>query len=102
MSGLNADPPDLDRLARTLTDSLTKLKQVAGEPASDIDAGESTPAVAKAMATFYETLSKMAADTEQAATEVHNSGGVYTRTDEQAAADLPPLSLPTDGTSGGR
>lgn len=95
-------PSDLDRLANTLTSSLDGIRDSAGTPASEVDAGVSTGVVSQAMATIYDSIARMTADTEKQANEVTNAGGVYTRSDAQAASELPPLPFPTDGSTGGR
>ncbi len=87
--GFRADQADLNRLSNTVNESLSSLNEAAGAPAAEADAGASTAAVSGMLATFYETLGKMSGDTEQVAAQVADSGGVYTRTDDQAASGMP-------------
>ncbi|QGK69145.1 hypothetical protein GIY23_05985 [Allosaccharopolyspora coralli] len=87
--GFQADQADLDGLSNTINESLNSLNAAAGAPEGEVDAGESTAAVTGMMASLYESLTTMTQDTQQAAAEVADSGGVYTRTDDQAASGLP-------------
>lgn len=93
----NVAPEELDRLAATLTSSLSGLRDNSSAAPNEVDAGVSTGRVTETMAAFYESMARMAADTEHQAGEVTNAGSEYTRSDDQAASELPP-----DGTTGGR
>ncbi|MGW0890460.1 hypothetical protein [Saccharopolyspora sp. NPDC002578] len=99
---VNVTPEELDRLATTLTSSLSGLSDNAGAAPGEVDAGVSTGPVTEAIATFYKSIARMAADTEHQAGEVSNAGGVYIRSDDQAASQLPPLPLSPNSTTGGR
>lgn len=98
---VNVTPEELDRLANTLSSSLSRLSGNPGSTPSEVDAGVSTGPVAEAMATFYKSVGRMVGDTERQVGEVTDAGGVYTRSDDQAASQLPPLPLPPHGTTGG-
>lgn len=91
----NVRPEELDRLAATLTSSLGGLRDNSGAEPSEVDAGVSTGPVSEAIAAFYESVARMAADTEHQAGEVTNARGEYTRSDDQAASELR-----SDGTGG--
>lgn len=98
---VNVTPEELNRLANTLTSALNGLRDNSGAIPGEVDAGVSTGPVTQTIATFYESIARMAADTEHQAGEVTNAGGGYTRSDDQAAAELPPLPLTPDDTAGG-
>lgn len=96
---VSVTPEDLDRLSTTLTSALGGLRgQAKGSPPGEVDAGVSTGVVSETMASIYDSIAKMMADTEQAAGEVTHAGGVYTGTDDQAASELPVPLQPLDGT----
>jgi len=92
---------ELTRLAGTLTSSLQGLGVDLGAVPGEVDAGVSTGVVTQALAVFYDSVARMVADTEYQAGQVAGTGGEYMRSDDQAAAELPPLPLPPDGRPGG-
>lgn len=86
-------PEQLGRLANTLDGSMDKLRGFTPSN-NEVDARISTGVVAETVGKLYKSIGSMTADSEYQIHEVQNSGGEYTRSDEQAESELPPIAIP--------